>query len=143
MGLEDLEIALKCPHSHSRALLQQCTKKADRERQVKELKDKVQVYIRELLCQRQQQHVEMQRQRLDHEEALEEREHYMRKHERGEDIEKLRKEVDGKNAVILAQATDCQCLPELLRLEEEGRAGVEYEQEWARETQVMNICLYI
>jgi chromosome segregation ATPase len=84
------------PHSHSKALLQQCTPKIERGREVKELKDKIQVYIKELLCQRcqhQQQHVEMQRQRLDHEEVLEEREHYMRKQltERGEDIEKLRK----------------------------------------------------
>jgi len=138
VGLEELEIALKCAHSHSKALTEQCTQKAERERELKELKDKIQMYIKELLCQRQQQHVEMQRQRLDHEEALEERHHDMRKQltERGEDIEKLRKEVDGKNAVILAQATDCQCLRELLRLEAEGRGGVECEREWARETQV-------
>ncbi len=40
--------------------------------------------------------------------------------QRAEDLEMLRKQLQGKEAVIVAQATDCQSLRELLRLEREA-----------------------
>jgi hypothetical protein len=40
--------------------------------------------------------------------------------QRAEDLVTLRKQLQGKEAVIVAQATDCQSLRELLRLEREA-----------------------
>jgi len=53
--------------------------------------------------------------------------------EHADSIEKLRKDVESKAAVIVAMATDCLALRELLREEQERPGEVESEQELARE----------
>ena len=53
--------------------------------------------------------------------------------EHADSIEKLRKEVESKAAVIVAMATDCLALREKLREEQERPGEVESERELARE----------